>query len=140
MGGFVCFKQLILGLVLFQYHFAPVIWSKQFDKPSSPAYAATPLREHQVRVQLAFSQDEVADSERLEPAFESFLRSLKVNDSVIDAMRVNEITDRALFTDLAQDEQELKKCAKAYLKGSRVPAPARDGKAHRCLTSGKGAK
>ena len=30
--------------------------------------------------------------------------------SVIMAMRVNEISDRALFTDLAQEEQQLKKC------------------------------
>ena len=50
----------------------------------------------------------------IEPAFESLLRSLKVNDSVIDAVRVNEITDRALFTDLSQDEQQLKKRAKAF--------------------------
>ena len=62
--------------------------------------------------QLAFSQDEVAESERLEPAFESLLRSLKVSDSVIDP-RLNEITDRTLFTDLAQDEHQLKQCAKA---------------------------
>ena len=53
------------------------------------------------------------NSERLEPAFESLLRSLKVNDSLIDALRVNEGTDRALFKDLAQDEQQLKNCAKA---------------------------
>ena len=44
----------------------------------------------------------------------SLLRSLKVNDSVIDALRVNEVTDRALFKDLAQDEQQLKNCAKAF--------------------------
>ena len=29
-------------------------------------------------------------------------------------MRVNEVTDRALFKDLAQDEQQLKNCAKAF--------------------------
>ena len=29
-------------------------------------------------------------------------------------MRLNEITDRTIFTDLAQDEQQLKKCAKAF--------------------------
>ena len=62
---------------------------------------------------LVFSLDDVANSERLELAFESLVRSLKVNDSVIDAMRVNEVTDRALFKDLAQDEQQLKNCAKA---------------------------
>ena len=60
---------------------------------------------------LAFSQD-VSAAEKLEPAFESLLRSLKVNDAVIDAMRLNGITDRAVFTDLAQDEQQLRKCAK----------------------------
>ena len=43
----------------------------------------------------------------------SLLRSLKVNDSVIDALRVNEVTDRGHFKDLAQDEQQLKNCAKA---------------------------
>ena len=32
--------------------------------------------------------------------------SLKVHDSVIAAMRANEVTDRALFTDLAQDESQ----------------------------------
>ena len=37
---------------------------------------------------LVFSQDDVANSERLEPAFECQLRSLMVNDSVIDALRV----------------------------------------------------
>ena len=64
--------------------------------------------------ELVFSQDDEANSERLEPAFESLLRSLKVNDCVIDAVRVNEVTDRALFKDLAQDEQQLKNCAKAF--------------------------
>ena len=29
-------------------------------------------------------------------------------------MRLNEVTDRALFTDLAQDEEQLRKCAKAF--------------------------
>ena len=29
-------------------------------------------------------------------------------------MRLNEITDRAVFTDLSQDEQQLRKCAKAF--------------------------
>ena len=61
---------------------------------------------------LTFSQD-ITSAEKMEPAFESLLRSLKVNDAVIDAMRLNEITDRALFTDLAQDEKQLK-CAKAF--------------------------
>ena len=63
---------------------------------------------------LTFSQDDITSAEKMEPAFESLLRSLKVNDAVIDAMRLNEITDRALFTDLAQDEKQLKKCAKAF--------------------------
>ena len=58
---------------------------------------------------LLFSEDDVANSERLEPAFESLLRSPKV---VIDAMRVNEVTDR--FKYLAQDEQRLENCAKAF--------------------------
>ena len=63
---------------------------------------------------LVFSQDDVANSERLEPAFECQLRSLMVNDSVIDALRVNEVTVRALFKDLAQDVQQLKNCAEAF--------------------------
>ena len=63
---------------------------------------------------ITFSQDDILSAEKMEPAFESLLRSLKVNDAVIDAMRLNEITDRALFTDLAQDENQLRKCAKAF--------------------------
>ena len=49
--------------------------------------------------------DDVAAADQLEPALESLLRSLEVHDSVIMAMRVNEVLDRALSTDLAQDEQ-----------------------------------
>ena len=30
------------------------------------------------------------------------------------SMRLSEITDRAIFTDLAQDEQQVRKCAKAF--------------------------
>ena len=41
---------------------------------------------------LTFSQDDITSAEKMEPAFESLLRSLKVNDAVIDAMRLNEIT------------------------------------------------
>ena len=63
---------------------------------------------------LTFAQDDVTAAEKLEPSFESLLRSLNVNDAVIDAMRLNEITDRSLFTDLAQDENQLRKCAKAF--------------------------
>ena len=63
---------------------------------------------------LAFSRDDVAVADKLESAFESLLRSLKVNDSVIDAMWLNEITDWAIFTDHAQDEQQLRKCSKAF--------------------------
>ena len=55
---------------------------------------------------LTLTAEDIADSEQLEPAFESLLRSLKVHDSVIAAMRANEVTDRALFTDLAQDESQ----------------------------------
>ena len=62
-------------------------------------------------------------SRKLEPAFESLLRSLKVNDAVIDAMRLNEITDRAIFTDLPQDENQLKKCAK-LLVSTRLRMPS----------------
>ena len=62
---------------------------------------------------LTFSPDDVAAADQLE-ALESLFRSLKVHDSVIMAMRVNEVLDRALFTDLAQDEQQLKKCGKAF--------------------------
>ena len=63
---------------------------------------------------LTLTAEDIADSEQLEPAFESILRSLKVHDSVVAAMRVNEVTDRALFTDLAQDESKLKHCGKAF--------------------------
>ena len=50
---------------------------------------------------LAFSQDDVSAAEKMEPVFECLLRSLKVNNAVIDALRLNEITDCAVFTDLA---------------------------------------
>ena len=63
---------------------------------------------------LVFSQDDVANSERFELAFESLLRWLKVNHSVIDAVRVNDVTHHTLFKDLAQDEQQLKTCAEAF--------------------------
>ena len=63
---------------------------------------------------LAFTQDDVSAAEKLEPSLESLLSLLKVDDAVIDVMRLNEITDRAVFTDLAQDEQQLRKCAKAF--------------------------
>ena len=63
---------------------------------------------------LSFTSEDTADSEQLEPASESLLRSLKVHDSVIVAMRVNEVTDRTLFTDLAQDEQQLKKRGNSF--------------------------
>ena len=63
---------------------------------------------------LSFSPDDIAAADQLEPALESLLHVLKVHDSVIMAMRVNEVLHRALFTDLAQDEQQLKKCGKAF--------------------------
>ena len=63
---------------------------------------------------LTFSLDDFAAADQLEPALESLLRSLKVHDSVIMAVRVNEVLDRVLFTNLAQDEQQLKKCGKAF--------------------------
>ena len=50
---------------------------------------------------LMFSRDDIAAADQLERALESLLRSLKVHDSVIMATRVNEVLDRALFTDLA---------------------------------------
>ena len=58
---------------------------------------------------LTFSPDDIAAADQLEPVLESLLRSLKVHDSVIMAMRVNEILDRALFTDLAQDSKNATK-------------------------------
>ena len=61
---------------------------------------------------LAFSQFEVANWRGLNPLSNLCSSSLKVHDSV--TLRVNEITDRALFTDLAQNEQQVKKCAKAF--------------------------
>ena len=39
---------------------------------------------------------------------------MKVNDSVITSMQVNEILDRAVFADLAQDEDKMRKCAAAF--------------------------
>ena len=47
---------------------------------------------------LTFSPDDIAAADQL---LESLLRSLKVHDSAIMATRVNEVLDRALFTDLA---------------------------------------
>ena len=56
---------------------------------------------------------EIAAAPGIQPALESLLRSLKVLDSVITSMRVNEISDRAVFGDLAQDEEKMRKCAAA---------------------------
>ena len=61
---------------------------------------------------LVFSQDDVANSERLETC-------LRVSTSLTEgqrlrALRVNEVADRALFKDMAQDEQQLMNCAKAF--------------------------
>ena len=61
-----------------------------------------------------FAPEEIAASSQLEPALESLLRLMKVNDSVITSMRVIEILDRALFADLAQDEDKMRKCAAAF--------------------------
>ena len=65
---------------------------------------------------LVVSQNDVANSERLELALESLLCSLKVNDSVTDAMRLS------LFTDLAQDEPQLRKCEEAEFPHQREMA------------------
>ena len=46
-----------------------------------------------------FTPEEIAASPQLEPALESLLRSMKVNDSVITSIRVNEILDRAVCAD-----------------------------------------
>ena len=61
-----------------------------------------------------FTPTEIAESPQLEPALESLFRSMKVNDSVITSMRVNEILDRAVFADLAQDEDKMRNCAAAF--------------------------
>ena len=61
-----------------------------------------------------FTPEDLAAAPELEPALESLLRSLKVHDSVIAAMRTNEILDRAIFSDLAQDEAKMRKCAAAF--------------------------
>ena len=61
-----------------------------------------------------FAPEEITASDQLEPALESLLRSMKVNDSVINWMRVNEILDRAVFVDLAQDEDKMRKCTAAF--------------------------
>ena len=63
---------------------------------------------------LTVTSEDIADSEQLEPAFEPLLRSLKVHESIMVAMRVNGIADRTLFSDLAQDESQLKNCGKAF--------------------------
>ena len=39
---------------------------------------------------------------------------MKVNYSVINSMRVNEILNRSVFADLAQDEEKMRKCAAAF--------------------------
>ena len=61
-----------------------------------------------------FTPEDLAAAPELEPALESLLRSLEVHDSVIEAMRINEILDRAIFSDLAQDEGKMRKCAAAF--------------------------
>ena len=61
-----------------------------------------------------FTPEDLAAAPELEPALESLLRSLKVHDSVIEATRINEILDRAIFSDLAQDEGKMRKCAAAF--------------------------
>ena len=61
-----------------------------------------------------FTPEEIAASQQMEPALESLLRSIKVNESVITSMRVNEISDHAVFADLAQDEEKMLKCAAAF--------------------------
>ena len=48
----------------------------------------------------------------LEPALESLFRLLKVHESSIKAMRVNEILDRSVFSDLAQAKSRT--CAAAF--------------------------
>ena len=61
-----------------------------------------------------FTPEEIAASPALEPALESLLHSLKVHESAITSIRVNEISDRAAFADLAQDEEKMRKCAAAF--------------------------
>ena len=61
-----------------------------------------------------FTPEDIAVAPELEPALESLLRSLKVRDSVTTAMRVNEILDHSVLSDLAQDEAKMRKCAAAF--------------------------
>ena len=61
-----------------------------------------------------FTPEQVAESPELEPAVESLLRSMKVHESVFAAERVNEILDRSVFSDLAQDEAKMRMCAEAF--------------------------
>ena len=64
--------------------------------------------------QKPVAAEDLASAQELEPALCSPLRSLKVHESVIELTSVNEITERAIFTNLVQDEEKVPKCATAF--------------------------
>ena len=61
-----------------------------------------------------FTPEEIAAALELEPALESLLRSLKVDELVLTAMRFNEITERSVCAEVAQDESKMRKCGAAF--------------------------
>ena len=115
VGGFVCFprgKQMnprhdLLRYPSFDY---AVIWVQAVRPALLARFCCLPYSTlWQPNCPSSYSRRQTRRGLNL-----SLLRSLKVNDSVIDAVKVNEVTDRALFKGLAQDEQQLKNCAKAF--------------------------
>ena len=77
-----------------------------------------------------FAPEKVAAAHQLEPALES-LRSLKVHESDVTAMRVNEFLDGSVFSDLAQDDAKMRKSAAAFVidlsEEAEFPPSTRDG-------------
>ena len=56
---------------------------------------------------VTYIADQVANSPPLEPAFEHLLRNASVQESVIDTLRVNAITDRETFVNMFDAEAAL---------------------------------
>ena len=54
-----------------------------------------------------FTPEGIAAELELEPA-------LKVDESVLTAMRFNAITERSVFPEVAQDESKMRKCGAAF--------------------------
>ena len=57
---------------------------------------------------LTFTGEQLAMAPDLEPAFENLLRTLNVDESLINALRVNMITDRETFIGLDDSEAGFK--------------------------------